>query len=146
LLLYIPDVTIPRLKSGFLTPFMTQTILIAATDPNIIYLLQRYAEASGFKVVRCGYEKDLLHLTKQVNPVLIVLEIEQPEAPWRESLKHLKADPCTKHIPVMAYSYYDDIMSSPDDEIASYLQKSVLYTDFVSALEKTGIHPVDMAE
>jgi hypothetical protein len=25
-----------------------QTILIAASDPNIIYLLQRYAEASGF--------------------------------------------------------------------------------------------------
>jgi CheY-like chemotaxis protein len=125
---------------------MTQTILIAATDPNILYLLQRYAEASGFRVVRCSHEKDLLHQTKQVNPVLIVLEVEHPEATWRESLQRLKADPCTKNIPVMAYSYYDDVVSSPDDDIAHFLQKSVLYTDFVSALEKAGIHPVDMAE
>ena len=125
---------------------MTQTILIAATDPNIIYLLQRYAEASGFRVVRCGYEKDLLLLIKQENPVLIVLEVEQPEAAWRESLRRLKADPGAKHIPVMAYSYFDDMVCSPDDEIASYLQKSVMYNDFVSAMEKAGVHPVDLAE
>ena len=44
---------------------MLKTILIAANDPNIIYLLRRYAEASGFEVVRCDFGEDLLRLARQ---------------------------------------------------------------------------------
>ncbi len=118
---------------------MPKTILIAATDPNIIYLLQRYAEESGFETVRCGYEKDLLLFARQVRPALIVLQIEPPEAIWRSSLQSIKADPLTRPIPVVAYSCFDEIICSQIDGIVGFLQKSVLYSDFVSALEQAGV-------
>ena len=122
---------------------MPKTILIAANDPNIIYLLRRYAEASGFQVVRGDFGEDLLRLAKQVDPVLILLEIEPPETSWRPYLERLKTDLQTKHIPVVVYSCFDDMVCDPINNIASFLQKSVMYNDFLAALKSAGVHPVD---
>ncbi|RPI90403.1 MAG: hypothetical protein EHM40_18470 [Chloroflexi bacterium] len=124
---------------------MSKAILISATDPNIVYLLQRYAEESGFLAVRSGSEEELLQLAQQVQPVLIVLQIEPPEAVWRQSLQYLKSDLATGQIPVVAYSCFEDVFSSPIDGIACFLQKSVLYSDFVSVLEQAGV-PVDRSK
>lgn len=121
---------------------MTRTILIAATDPNIIYLLQRYAEESGFQTGRCDDEKDLLRLARQIQPVLVILQIDPPEALWRPSLLCLKADPLTRTIPVVGYSCFDEIISSQIEGVSGFLQKSVLYSDFVATLVQAGV-PVD---
>jgi CheY-like chemotaxis protein len=124
---------------------MTETILIAATDPNIVYLLQRYAEESGFQAVCSGQEKELLQVAQQIQPVLIVLQIEPPEAIWREALQRLKSDPIMGGIPVIAYSCFDEVLDSPIEGVAGLLQKSVLYNDFVLALERAGV-PVDQSK
>jgi CheY-like chemotaxis protein len=118
---------------------MPKTILIAATDPNIVYLLQRYAEESGFQAVRLGQEKELLRLAQKAQPVLIVLQIEPPEAVWRQTLRCLKSDPATGCIPVIAYSCFDEALGSPIEGVVGFLQKSVLYSDFVLALEQAGV-------
>ncbi|MFZ6030941.1 MAG: response regulator [Chloroflexota bacterium] len=125
---------------------MPQTILIAATDANIVYLLQRYAEASGFHVVSCGHEERLIGLAREFEPSLIVLEVEPPETAWRQCLKRLQEDAAVSKIPVVAYSCYDDIACGQDSRFAGFLQKSVMYDDFVLALEKIGVHPVDLTE
>jgi CheY-like chemotaxis protein len=119
---------------------MSKTILIAVTDPYIVYLLQRYAEESGFQVVRSSQEKELLQLIQQIQPVLIVLQIEPPEVVWRQVLQCLKSDPIIGRIPVIAYSCFDE--GNPIEGVAGFLQKSVLYSDFVLALEQAGV-PVD---
>ncbi len=118
---------------------MPKTILIAAADPNIIYLLQRYAEASGFTAVSAGQGNELQQLARQIHPELIVLEVELPEAPARQALKRLKADPATRQIPVMVYSCYDEVSISTDEGASSYLQKSVMFSDFLIALEQAGV-------
>ena len=119
---------------------MSETILIAVTDPNIVYLLQRYAEESGFQAVCSGQEKELSQLARQIQPVLIVLQIESSEAVWQPALQSLKSDPVTGCIPVVAYSCFDEV--SPVEGITGFLQKSILYSDFVAALEQAGV-PVD---
>ena len=78
---------------------MPKTILIAASDPNIIYLLQRYAEASGFHAVNAGQGKELVQIARQIHPELIVLEIEIPETSAKKALNRLKSDPATSDIP-----------------------------------------------
>lgn len=122
---------------------MVRTILIAANDPNIIYLLRRYAEASGFQVVRCDFGEDLLRLARQVDPVLILLEIEPPDSSWRPTLQRLKSDQQTNPIPVVVYSYVDEMICKSEDGIAGFLQRSVMYNDFIAALNSAGVHPVD---
>ncbi len=118
---------------------MAKTILIAATDPNIVYLLQRYAEESGFQAVCSSPENELLQLARQIRPVLIVLQVEQPEIVWQQALQSLKSDPITADIPVTAYSCFDEILDSPIEGVSGFLQKSVLYSDFVQALEQAGV-------
>jgi CheY-like chemotaxis protein len=124
---------------------MFKTILIAANDPNIIYLLKRYAEASGFQVVSSEQGKQLLELAQQTQPALILLEVEALEGPWQQSLNALKNDQNTQHIPVVAHSCYEHIDCSQANEIAGTLQKSVMYSDFVTMLEKIGIQSADPA-
>jgi len=141
---------------------MPSTIVIAATDPNIIYLLKRYAEASGFETVCCSDAKALPDLISQIQPALIILEMETAETAWQASLHTLKSRKNTRNIPVVAYSCYENVAcnlqdtaslddavsddSSSDDglsnHIAGFLQKSVLYHDFVATLEKAGIFPI----
>ncbi len=120
---------------------MPKTILIAASDPNIIYLLQRYAEASGFQSQVAGQAKELLRLASSIHPDLIVLEIELLEAPAKQALRRLKTDPTTSLIPVVVYSCYDEIADSHLEGAASCLQKSMMYGDFLAALEQAGVQP-----
>ncbi len=118
---------------------MPKTILIAASDPNIIYLLQRYAEASGFEAVITGPAKDLRQLVQRVQPDLVVMEIELPDDPARQALNSLKADPITRLIPVVVYSCYDEVNCNAIEGADSCLQKSAMYSDFLVALEQAGI-------
>jgi len=120
---------------------MPKTILIAASDPNITYLLQRYAEASGFQTLRANQDHDLQSLVMRIHPDLIILEIELPEAPARQVLCQLKADLHTADIPVIVYSCYDEVTCSTADGAASCLQKSALYNDFLVALAQAGVQP-----
>lgn len=119
---------------------MPKIILIAVTDPNLVYLLQRYAEESGFQAVCSGPENKLLQLAQRIQPVLILLQIEPSETAWQQALQCLRSDPVTKDVPVIAYSCFDE--SGPLEGVAGFLQKSVLYDDFVLALEQAGV-PVD---
>lgn len=120
---------------------MPKTILIAALDPNINYLLQRYAEASGFKTMRAGQNQELVPLAGRLQPDLIMMEIEQPDSTGKHILQQLKEDVLTADIPVVVYSCYDEVTFSPAEGAAGCLQKSVMYADFLAALEQAGIQP-----
>ena len=117
----------------------SKTILIAATDPNIVYLLQRYAETSGFQTVHCGFGDNLTRLARQVSPILVILQVEPQKFEWQQSLIRLKADPVTEQIPIMAYSCIDEIVCHQVDGFASILQRSTLYSDFLTALKQAGV-------
>lgn len=118
---------------------MPRTILIAAADPNIIYLLQRYAEASGFTSISAAQGTDLVNQVRSINPVLIVLEIELPDTVGIKALRHLKNDAHTSDIPVLVYSCFDEITNMALEGVSGYLQKSILYSDFQSAVSKAGV-------
>ncbi len=115
---------------------MGETILIGTSDPNITYLLQRYAEESGFQTAHVSQSQDLSALACHLLPALIILDVEQAEKANREILRRLKSTPATRSIPVVLYSYLDE---PPDDWRATfdgYLPKSVLYDDFVRVLRR----------
>jgi len=119
---------------------MPQTIMIAANDPNITYLLQRYAEESGFQTVNVGQGKDVLDLAQRSKPALIILDIELPETSGGKVLRRLKAEPATRNIPVVVYSCLNEEVEEWGEGVDGYLQKSVMYDDFVAALKHAGVY------
>jgi two-component system, cell cycle response regulator DivK len=118
---------------------MPKPILIAAIDPNIIYLLQRYAEACGFQAASAVPGTDLVLQARKINPVLVILEIELPATSGSATLRKLKADPDTRAIPVLVYSCFDEIINMALEGVAGYLQKSILYSDFQTAISQAGV-------
>jgi urea transport system substrate-binding protein len=120
---------------------MAKTILVAATDPNIAYLLQRYAEESGFETLKTGQNHAALDLARATKPALIILEVEVPYAASWRMLDWLKTEPQTCHIPVVVYSFLDEELDGPPPGVAGYLKKSILYDDFLSMLNHVGVRP-----
>ena len=116
-------------------------ILIAASDSNIIYLLQRYAEASGFQTVQVSPGKDVVELARQINPSLIILENDFPGMVDRAVLLGLKGVATTREIPIVVYSCLDEEAGKPVEGVDGFLYKSVRYDDFLAVLKQAGVHP-----
>jgi DNA-binding response OmpR family regulator len=124
---------------------MPQTLMIAVNDPNIHYLLQRYAEESGFETVRTTLNDDVLDLAKQSKPALIILEMGCPEVEGQGILRGLKTCSVTRDIPVVAYSCLEEEIGDPSDDLAGIL-RSVMYADFIGVLEIAGVRPEGLAQ
>ena len=120
---------------------MPQTIMIAASDPNISYLLQRYAEESGFEAVSVCQGRDVLSLAHSAHPSLIILDTELPGTTGLKVLRYLKDEAATRAIPVVIYSAIDEPSEGWGDDVAGYLPKSVMFDDFIAVLRNTGIYP-----
>ncbi len=120
---------------------MPQTILIVASDPNIIYLLLRYAEASGFEAMTTRQQQDIGAVVQKTRPAVIILEDDFPGTLYRAAFDHLKSVPATKTIPVILYSCLDATADERVKGASGFLRQSVTYEDFLGALEQAGVRP-----
>jgi CheY-like chemotaxis protein len=119
---------------------MPQTIMIVANDPNITYLLQRYAEESGFRTVSACQGKDVLDLAHHTHPVLIILDTELPGSTGPIMLHGLRTEADTRNIPVVLYSGLEGPTEEWEEEAVAHLPKTVMYDDFVAALKHAGVN------
>ena len=122
---------------------MPGTILIATNDPHITYLLQRYIEESGFQALKTSRGTDVSSLARQAQPALIIMETSLPGVASREVIRWLKAEPSTRHIPIVIFSFSDDNIGDEVEGVAGYLHESVMYDDFVRVLGNVGALPQD---
>ncbi len=120
---------------------MSRTILIAAGDSNIVYLLQRYAEKSGFHSVQVNPRGNPAAFAQQIRPALVILEEDPIGNANSDILDALKARPETSGIPVVIYSCMDTEVARQVQGVAGYLLKSVRYDDFVTVLRQAGVYP-----
>jgi DNA-binding response OmpR family regulator len=109
-------------------------VMIIGADSDFTYLMQYYARKSGRQAVVCLPDKDALTLTKREQPGVIVLEGDSAEAEGWDVLQTLKGDKATCHIPVVVCSWLDQGTSRLVEGSAYYIQKPVLYEDFLTAL------------
>ena len=120
---------------------MTKTVMIAADDPNILYLLQRYAEESGFCAVKTGQDKAVAELARQVQPIVILLELDASGTNGRSILRQLRTTQTTRDIPVVAYSHCREDVGAHLKGFAACLSESLMYDDFLAALQQAGVTP-----
>jgi CheY-like chemotaxis protein len=123
---------------------MTKTVIIAVNDPNILYLLQRYAEESGFQTASAPRSKDVLALLEQMpagqaDPALIILDAESSGITGQKTCRGLRAEAAARHIPVVVYSCLDEPAEEWSEGAAGRLPNSVMYDDFVAALKRAGV-------
>ena len=117
---------------------MSQTIMIGANDPNTAYLLQRYAEESGFQPIPVFQSKDILDAADRMQPVLIILDIALVAPTAWEVVRRLRIDPAMRKIPVVIYSCLEEPPEEWREGVDGFLLKSAMYDDFVAVLERAG--------
>jgi len=119
---------------------MTQSVIIAVNDPHILYLLQRYAEESGFQPVNAAQGKDILNLLdRHPGPALLILDAEFSEIASQKTSLRLRAAAADHHVPIVLYSCLEDPPDEWSEGVAARLPRAVMYDDFVGALRCAGL-------
>jgi len=80
---------------------MAKRILFIEDEDDQVMLIQTRLEANGFDVSSAGDGEEGLKKVYEINPDLIILDLFIPKISGYEVCKQLKADPKTKHIPII---------------------------------------------
>ena len=81
---------------------MTKTILIVEDNELNMKLFNDLLEANGYDTVGTADGQEVLGLTKEHHPDLILMDIQLPNISGIEATQIIKAEDDLKHIPVIA--------------------------------------------
>jgi len=82
---------------------MTQKlVLIVEDNEKNRKLIRDLLQAKGYQTIESGSAEEGINLAAERHPALILMDIQLPNMDGITALKHLKAAPATRSIPVMA--------------------------------------------
>lgn len=76
-------------------------VLVVDDEPDIRELVRYNLEMRGYRVEEAADGAKAVELTRQLQPVLIILDLMLPKIDGLEVCRLLKADPVTCHIPII---------------------------------------------
>jgi CheY-like chemotaxis protein len=129
-------------------------ILLVEDNPNDLELalraLRKHKLANDIQVARDGEEALQFLFCKgpyagrvEGNPRLVLLDLKLPKVDGLEVLRELRADPCTKRVPVVVLTSSReerDIVESYNLGVNSYVVKPVEFDKFVAAISEVGLY------
>ncbi len=81
-------------------------ILIVEDNPDQLRILAEMLRAAGYKVTSSLGAEPGLRRAKSLKPDLILTDLAMPNVSGVELIDQLRADPATKHIPIVAVTAY----------------------------------------
>ena len=79
-------------------------ILLADDAPDVREMYRLWMELSEFDVLEAADGRQAIELAMQHRPHAIVMDLSMPDVDGWEACRRLKADPLTRHIPIIALS------------------------------------------
>jgi DNA-binding response OmpR family regulator len=116
-------------------------ILLVDDDSQFLYLVQRYADASGWTLIYANGANQAKSFALQENPDIILIDIGPVPSEKLTTLHFLKTDPATSQIPVYLCSASESAISGWEEEADGCLIKPVMYEDFKKILANVTIEP-----
>lgn len=130
-----PTTEEPKAGKAVSTPKNCQVLLVEDSTPAADHLT-RYLREMALQVHRLLGTEDVLQVALQVQPSLIVLDIQLPQQSGWEILQQLKDSEKTQKIPVLVVSVVDDRSRGLALGASEYLVKPVNRNQFQTALAK----------
>ncbi len=117
-----------------------KTCMCVELDPDFYYLMQTFAERSGLRAAHVHRSREALEFARCQKPAVVFLEADRPAemSAW-EVLKALKTDQATQAIPVVVFSWVNEEERALEGGADVYVQKPVMYADFIDALAVAGV-------
>ncbi len=101
------------------------TILVIDDDPAVRDLMSRFLTKLGFSAVAAAGADEGLRLAREVNPLVITLDVIMPERDGWDVLRQIKSDPQLAQIPVIMVTVVDNQAMGFDLGASNYLIKPV---------------------
>ncbi|HVA92572.1 MAG TPA: response regulator [Chloroflexota bacterium] len=113
-------------------PAGLKSILVVDDDPDIVDLLTDALSSEGYDVVS-AVGGQALAVAHEWQPSVILLDLMMPEMDGIEMSKHLRADPVTAGIPIIAMSAQEKLMEiaqemQVNDQLAKPFHLRTLYS------------------
>ena len=87
----------------------TKNILVAVSDVFFYTKIRDAFKPAGYTLQRLKSEKDLEAKAKSLEPVAIIINMNDPTLNGTQALQTLKQDDELKHIPVLAFANHEEI-------------------------------------
>jgi len=119
---------------------MTQElILIVEDNEKNLKLVRDLLQFHGYETLEAVTAEEGIEIARTHHPALILMDIQLPGMDGKTALQHLRADPLTKAIPVVALTA--SVMTSERDEILKagfddYQSKPISIKEFIPAIKK----------
>ncbi len=119
-------------------------ILIVDDDPEVLELVKEYFEGRQMTVITLVESRKALDTVLQIEPDLIILDINMPDVNGMDLLRTLKDQPITSFIPVIMLtgksapsSQVSGLVSGADDYVTKPFDLNVLYARVISVLRRS---------
>ncbi len=113
----------------------SSTVLLVEDNPVNLQLARFLLEAAGFQVHAADSAPVALDSATRLLPDLILMDVELPGMDGLEATRHLKEDPRTAHIPIVALTanaMHGDRELCLEAGCAGYITKPIDTHDFAS--------------
>src|SRR5262245_25843691 len=118
------------------TPHMP-ILLLFSRNPQLIYLIQRYAGNCGCQLIVDQDVTAVITMIGQHVPNMILLDVSQDNAERHEALRKIKENATTPATPVILCGTSE--MDWLNCEAEGRLLQPILFNDFAQALSEVGI-------
>jgi len=115
------------------------TILVIDDQEPAINLFRRFLSRSGYKIVGATRASQAIEQARELQPVLITLDVMMPQMDGWEVLQALKLDDETRAIPVIICSAWQEPELARSLGAAGFLKKPVTQKDLLEALQRLGL-------
>jgi len=116
------------------------TVLLVDDNPGMLRLLKRYLGGSEYAVLEAGSPDEALKLAQEAQPNVITLDVMMPAKDGWEVLQTLRAQPRTRHIPVVVCSVLKERDLALSLGAAAFLVKPLTQGALLQALSRVR-HP-----
>lgn len=128
-----------RKATGPLNSVASWVVVIVDDTPDNLIVAKTALNYYGAQVHTATNGEDGLALLETVTPTVVLLDIRMPRMDGLTMIKHIRANPRTAHLPVIAVTAY--AMNSDKDEILKtgfdgYMPKPFDMFTFVADIEK----------
>lgn len=120
-------------------PAYNWNVLIVDDEYDSIQVMTRVFTYHGATVYVARNGRECLHILKDFKPSIILMDLDMPIMDGWEALAHIRANPATNHLPVVAVTAYHSANVAEDAVQAGfngYFAKPVSIRSFMPRLEQ----------
>lgn len=118
---------------------MSSVILIVDDEEMTRHLLSHILSRAGYKVIEAGNGQEALQQLVTMLPDLIIMDVLMPHLDGFSTIRQIRADPRTIHVPVIFLSSRADVSAEHEGFAAGaqrYLVKPIGLTELVNHVQE----------